>query len=123
MPDQQSIADMGGTMRLGRYPCAGAGDQKPRRRLWTELVSERHRHRFEFNNAYREMLGTRRDRLQWPLAGRRLVEIAELRDHPWMVGSQFHPEFKSRLQRPHPLFKDFVGAAIARRRQTTLEPS
>jgi CTP synthase len=123
MPDQQSIAEMGGTMRLGRYPCQLVPGTRAAAAYGTELVWERHRHRFEFNNAYREILARAGLVYSGLSPNGRLVEIAELRDHPWMVGSQFHPEFKSRLQRPHPLFKDFVGAAVARRRQTTEEPS
>jgi CTP synthase len=122
MPDQQSIADMGGTMRLGRYPCHLVPGTKAAAAYGTDAVSERHRHRFEFNNAYRDLLGRAGLVYSGLSPNGKLVEIAEMRDHPWMVGSQFHPEFKSRLQRPHPLFKDFVGAAIARRHLTTQEP-
>jgi len=121
MPDQHSIADMGGTMRLGRYPCRLTPGTKAAAAYGVEEASERHRHRFEFNNAYRQVLGDAGLVYSGLSPDGRLVEIAELRDHPWMVGSQFHPEFKSRLQRPHPLFKDFVGAAIERKRLTADE--
>ncbi|MBN1248308.1 MAG: CTP synthase, partial [Anaerolineae bacterium] len=113
MPDQHAIVDMGGTMRLGSYPCELQPGTKARKAYDLERVAERHRHRFEFNNAYRGLLSKAGMVFSGLSPDGRLVEIAELRDHPWMVGSQFHPEFKSRLQRPHPLFRDFVGAAIA----------
>ena len=84
-----------------------------------ETISERHRHRWEFNNAYREMLGQAGLVLSGLSPNGRLVEIAELRDHPFMLGSQFHPEFKSRPNRPHPLFAAFMAAAVARQEETT----
>lgn len=115
MPDQHTIVDMGGTMRLGSYPCDLQPNTKARRAYDQDHVAERHRHRFEFNNAYRERLSDAGLVYSGLSPDGRLVEIAELKDHPWMVGSQFHPEFKSRLQRPHPLFRDFVAAAIVRR--------
>ena len=114
MPDQEDLLDMGGTMRLGRYPCELQPGTKARAAYGVEEVYERHRHRFEFNNAYREVLGKAGMVFSGLSPDNRLVEIAELRDHPWMLGSQFHPEFKSRLQRPHPLFRGFVEAAIKR---------
>jgi CTP synthase len=108
MPDQRSIADMGGTMRLGLYPCelqpgtrAAAAYQRP-------LVEERHRHRFELNNAYRELLAKGGMVFSGISPDGRLVEIAELADHPFMLGTQFHPEFLSRPNRPHPLFRAFL---------------
>jgi CTP synthase len=113
MPEQRDISDMGGTMRLGVYPCrlqpgtkaaAAYGKQKE--------VPERHRHRFEFNNAYRERLGEKGLVLSGLSPDGRLVEIAELAGHPFMVGTQFHPEFLSRPNRPHPLFRAFVDAAV-----------
>lgn len=113
MPDQRDIADMGGTMRRGVYACritpggrAAAAYQQP-------IVYERHRHRYELNNEYRELLTGGGMDLAGISPDGRLVEMIELRDHPWFLGSQFHPEFKSRPERPHPLFRDFVGAAIA----------
>ena len=115
MPDQHDLAKMGGTMRLGSYPCALQPGTRARAAYNAEEVSERHRHRFEFNNAYRERLGAAGLVFSGLSPDGRLVEIAELRDHPWMVGSQFHPEFKTRLQRPHPLFRGFVAAAIERK--------
>ncbi len=112
MPDQHALTDMGGTMRLGVYPCRLQPDTKARAAYGVDEVGERHRHRFEFNNAYRALLGEAGLLFSGLSPNGRLVEIAELRDHPWMVGSQFHPEFKTRLQRPHPLFCGFMEAAI-----------
>ncbi|MBM4429868.1 MAG: CTP synthase [Chloroflexi bacterium] len=123
MPDQRAISDMGGTMRLGIYPChtkpgskaAGAYQQPPPLRYGDApqpLVYERHRHRYELNNQYRDLLENAGMVFSGLSPDGRLVEIAELRNHPWMVGCQFHPEFKSRLGRPHPLFAGFIQAAI-----------
>ena len=114
MPDQRGIADMGGTMRLGTYPCVLQPGTNAAAAYSQEQIGERHRHRFEFNNAYREQLGEAGLVLSGISPDGRLVEIAELRDHPWMLGSQFHPEFKSRPNRPHPLFKGFLQAVAAR---------
>lgn len=119
MPDQRDIADMGGTMRLGIYPCA----LKPGTHAEAAYeacnisgpVDERHRHRFEFNNTYREMMEAKGLVISGLSPDGRLVEIVEVADHPFMVGSQFHPEFKSRPNRPHPLFLAFVQAAVERR--------
>ncbi|MCE7986803.1 MAG: CTP synthase [Caldilinea sp. CFX5] len=124
MPDQRDIADMGGTMRLGVYPCdlkvgtkAAAAYQEQGH---GQLVQERHRHRFEFNNHYRSLFEEQGVIFSGLSPDGRLVEIAELRDHPFMLGSQFHPEFKSRPNRPHPLFLAFIRAAEAQRvRQVT----
>jgi CTP synthase len=113
MPDQRDIADLGGTMRLGSYPCQLVDGTKAGLAYQTGLVYERHRHRFEFNNEYREELGRAGLVLSGLSPDGRLVEIAELKDHPFMVGSQFHPEFKSRPTRPHPLFSAFVAAVRA----------
>jgi CTP synthase len=100
-------------MRLGAHPCRVI----PATRAWVaygqELISERRRHRFEVNNAYRELLQGAGMVVSGTSPDGRLVEIAELADHPWMLGSQFHPEFKSRPNRPHPLFYRFIGAARA----------
>ena len=115
MPDQRDLADMGGTMRLGLYPCRLVPGTRAARAYGEPLVYERHRHRFEFNNAYRGMLEEAGLVVSGLSPDGRLVEIVELRDHPWFVGTQFHPEFKSRPDRPHPLFRSFIGAAVARR--------
>ncbi len=114
LPEQRDIADMGGTMRLGSYPCALVPGTRAAAAYKVALVHERHRHRFEFNNAYRELMTKHGLVLSGLSPDGRLVEIAEIADHPFMVGSQFHPEFKSRPNRPHPLFKSFVEAAAAR---------
>ena len=114
MPDQRAIADMGGTIRLGLYPCvlqpgtcAGAAYSQA-------SVQERHRHRFELNNAYRQALEQAGMRFSGISPDGRLVEIAEIADHPFMVGTQFHPEFLSRPTRPHPLFVSFLRAVCQR---------
>ncbi len=114
MPDQRGIADMGGTMRLGAYPCVLQAGTHAAAAYGQEQVSERHRHRFEFNNSFRQQLSDAGLTLSGLSPDGRLVEIAELRDHPWMLGSQFHPEFKSRPNRPHPLFRSFLEAVQAR---------
>ncbi len=114
MPEQRDISDMGGTMRLGSYPCALVPGTRAAKAYGAAMVHERHRHRFEFNNAYRDLMQKNGLVLSGLSPDGRLVEIAELADHPFMVGSQFHPEFKSRPNRPHPLFKAFVEAAAAR---------
>jgi CTP synthase len=115
MPDQHAISEMGGTMRLGEYPCVLQPDTKVRAAYGVEQIDERHRHRFEFNNAYRDVLSQGGLVFSGLSPNRRLVEIVELKDHPWMVGTQFHPEFRSRLQRPHPLFCGLIKAAIDRK--------
>ena len=114
MPDQRGISDLGGTMRLGHYPCQLTAGTLAARAYGEELISERHRHRFEFNNAFREMLSKAGMEYSGLSPEGTLVEIAELREHPFMLGSQFHPEFKSRPDRPHPLFREFVRAAMER---------
>ncbi len=114
MPEQRDIADMGGTMRLGAYPCALVPGTRAAGAYKSAVVHERHRHRFEFNNTYRDTMTKHGLVLSGLSPDGRLVEIAEMADHPFMVGSQFHPEFKSRPNRPHPLFKGFVEAAAAR---------
>ncbi len=115
MLEQRGITDLGGTMRLGSYPCILRPGTKVRQAYGVDQIKERHRHRYEINNAYRDILekagmvwsGVSPDNL--------LIEIAELRDHPWMVGSQFHPEFKTRPNRPHPLFREFIAQALINR--------
>ncbi len=115
MPDQRDMEDKGGTMRLGLYPARLVEGSKARAAYGHEVVYERHRHRFEVNNRYRETLEAAGMLLSGQSPDGRLVEIVELKDHPWFVASQFHPEFKSRPERPHPLFDGFVAAAIAGR--------
>ncbi|MCB8920691.1 MAG: CTP synthase [Ardenticatenaceae bacterium] len=114
MPDQHNLADMGGTMRLGAYQCELVAGTKAAEAYGRSSVQERHRHRWEFNNSYRQVLGERGMVFSGLSPDGRLVEISELRDHPFMVGSQFHPEFKSRPNRPHPLFRAFMAAAVKR---------
>ncbi len=111
MPDQRGIIDMGGTMRLGLYPCQlQPGTCAAQAYAPQTLVHERHRHRFELNNAYRQILEQAGMRFSGISPDGKLVEIAEIADHPFMVGTQFHPEFLSRPNRPHPLFVAFVRA-------------
>ena len=113
MPDQRGVTDKGGTMRLGSYPCTLAGrDSKAYAAYGTDEIAERHRHRYEFNNDFREALTAAGLELAGLSPDGRLVEIVELPDHPWFVGVQFHPELKSRPNKAHPLFRDFVGAAV-----------
>jgi CTP synthase len=122
MHDQRSIEDLGGTMRLGLYPCkliSGTKADDAYDLPADAVANERHRHRWEFNNAYRESLGAKGLVLSGLSPDGRLVEIAELRDHPFMVGTQFHPEFLSRPNRPHPLFRAFIAAATERREQAS----
>ncbi|HLQ61311.1 MAG TPA: CTP synthase [Candidatus Acidoferrales bacterium] len=113
MPEQRDVANLGGTMRLGLYPCKLQPGSLAHRAYGEEVVYERHRHRFEFNNEYREVLTEAGLELTGVSPSGRLVEIIELRDHPWFVATQFHPELRSRPNRPHPLFREFVRAAIA----------
>jgi len=117
MPDQQGITEMGGTMRLGLYPCQLQPGTLAAEAYQDAEVEERHRHRFEFNNAYREIFEENGVRFSGLSPDKRLVEIAELGDHPFMVGTQFHPEFLTRPNRPHPLFVAFVKAVCDRTRQ------
>ncbi len=114
MPDQRSIADMGGTMRLGLYPCMLQPGTKAAAAYNQDLVQERHRHRFELNNAYRDMLAKGGMVFSGISPDGRLVEIVELAEHPFMVATQFHPEFLSRPNRPHPLFVGFIEAVRQR---------
>lgn len=111
LPEQKDIEDKGGTMRLGLYPCKLAENTKASEAYGQDLVYERHRHRFEFNNEFRELMTGKGMIISGTSPNERLVEIIELVNHPWFVGTQFHPEFKSRPNRPHPLFRDFVGTA------------
>ncbi len=114
MLDQRSITDMGGTMRLGLYPCVLQKGTKAAAAYGVERVEERHRHRFEFNNAYRQAFEKAGMVFSGLSPDGKLVEIAEIADHPYMVGSQFHPEFLSRPMRPHPLFVGFLQAVKER---------
>ena len=114
MPEQIDVEDLGGTMRLGLYPCKVYPDTLTSKAYNAELIYERHRHRYEFNNAFREKIVGNGLVLGGTLPNGRLVEIVELpeSEHPWFLGAQFHPEFKSRPTNPHQLFREFVGAAV-----------
>jgi CTP synthase len=122
MPDQLNVSNLGGTMRLGVYPCALKPGTKAAAAYQTQLVQERHRHRFEFNNRYRGPFEAAGACFSGLSPDQHLVEIMELTDHPFMVGSQFHPEFQSRPNRPHPLFRDFIAAALAYKSQERRMP-
>ncbi|MGI5967024.1 CTP synthase [Anaerotruncus sp. AF02-27] len=113
MAEQQEITDKGGTMRLGLYPCKLAEGSIARSSYSDELIYERHRHRYEFNNLYRRDFEEHGMKISGLSPDQKLVEIVEIPGHPWFVGVQFHPEFKSRPNRPHPLFASFVAAALA----------
>lgn len=115
LPEQREVTDKGGTMRLGSYPCRLEPGTRSYAAYGTPLIRERHRHRYEFNNAFGPLLIERGLKIAGVSPNGRLVEIIELPDHPWFVACQFHPEFKSRPNRAHPLFRDFVGAALIRR--------
>ncbi len=112
LPEQKEIEDKGGTMRLGLYPCKILEGSKAWEAYKDELIYERHRHRYEFNNTYKHDFLSRDFVISGTSPDDRLVEIIEVKDHPWFVATQFHPEFKSRPNRPHPLFRDFIGAAL-----------
>lgn len=112
MEDQKTVTEKGGTMRLGLYPCKLAEGSICRRVYGDELIYERHRHRWEFNNAFRSQLTEHGLKIAGMSPDERLVEIVEIPDHPWFVGVQFHPEFKSRPNKPHKLFADFIRASL-----------
>ncbi|MGB2694855.1 MAG: CTP synthase [Dehalococcoidia bacterium] len=112
LSEQEGVTDKGGTMRLGYYPCRLTPGTLAHEVYGVDEIQERHRHRYEFNNAYEEKLAEVGVIASGRSPDGMLVEICELRNHPFMIGSQFHPEFCSRPLRPHPLFRDFVGAAI-----------
>jgi len=112
MPEQEDVEDKGGTMRLGAYPCKVAPETKAFAAYGAELVYERHRHRYEVSNAYRDELAAKGLMISGLSPDGRLTEMVELADHPWFVATQAHPEFKSRPLKPHPLFRSFIAAAI-----------
>ncbi len=122
MLEQQGVIDMGGTMRLGLYPCVLQKDTIAQRAYQTDQVEERHRHRFEFNNQYRERFAAAGMLFSGISPNDKLVEIAELAGHPFMLGTQFHPEFLSRPNRPHPLFVAFMRAASEKAGLKPLDP-
>ncbi|MDX6768582.1 MAG: CTP synthase [Elusimicrobiota bacterium] len=114
LPEQKTIKDKGATMRLGTYECTLKKGSLSHKAYGALQISERHRHRFEVNNKFRKLLEDAGLVIAGLHAPKNLVEIVELKDHPWFVACQFHPEFKSRPEAPHPLFRDFVAAAIER---------
>jgi CTP synthase len=116
LPEQKEVADMGGTMRLGADPIRLHDDTRARELYGEAVVYERHRHRYEVNNHLRKRLESAGLVVSGTTPDERLVEMIELSDHPFFVASQFHPEFKSRPERPAPLFREFVGAALERAR-------
>jgi len=121
MADQEGVSELGGTMRLGAYPCVIADGTRSFEAYGRKEISERHRHRYEVNNAYRNMLEEKGLILAGLSPDTRLVEIMEIADHPWFVGVQFHPELKSRPIKPHPLFREFVAAAVRRHEKSAGE--
>ena len=112
MPEQLDVEDLGGTMRLGIYPCKLSEGSKSAQIYNSDLIYERHRHRYEFNNKYRHEITDAGMIIGGQSPDDRLVEIVEIPDHPWYIGAQFHPEFKSRPNHAHPLFASFIGAAL-----------
>jgi len=114
LPEQKGVTDKGATMRLGAYPCVLKKGSRAFKAYAAAVVQERHRHRFEFNNKFRKLIEESGLMVTGTYAAKDLAEIVELRDHPWFLATQFHPEFKSRPERPHPLFVDFVAAALRR---------
>ncbi len=112
MPDQNGIEDIGGTLRLGSYPCVLDETSKAYDLYKEKTIHERHRHRYEVNNDYRHILTEKGMTLSGLSPDERIVEMIEIKDHPWFIGTQAHPELKSRPNRPHPLFKGFIGAAL-----------
>jgi CTP synthase len=123
LEEQKKVHDMGGTMRLGGYPCRLVPGSLARKAYGVDEIRERHRHRYEFNDAYTEVLRKVGLKVTGVCPQGNLVEIVELEGHPWFVGVQFHPEFRSRPLEPHPLFRDFVGAAVAHQGTSTLFPA
>jgi len=115
LPDQRAISDKGGTMRLGAWPARLRAGSRAAQAYGTTEISERHRHRWEVSNAYRDLLAEHGLRLSGQSPDGGLVEVIELPDHPWFIGCQYHPELKSRPNRPHPLFQAFIGAAVRQR--------
>jgi CTP synthase len=112
MPNQHDVTDLGGTLRLGSYPCVLDKTSKSYELYGSELIHERHRHRYEVNNDYRKALTEHGMNLVGLSPDGHIVEMIEIPDHPWFIGTQAHPEFKSRPNKAHPLFKGFVEAAL-----------
>lgn len=114
MPEQKDVQEMGGTMRLGKYPCVLNPESKSYQLYGASMIYERHRHRYEVNNDYREEFAKNGVLFAGTSPDNHIVEMMEIPAHPWFVACQFHPEFKSRPNRPHPLFRGFVSAAAKR---------
>ena len=112
MPDKEGITNLGGTLRLGSYPCILDENSKALQLYGSKTIEERHRHRYEVNNQYRDVLQEYGMLLSGFSPDGRIVEMIEIPDHPWFIGTQAHPEFKSRPNKPHPLFKGFMAAAL-----------
>ncbi len=112
LPEQRNISDKGGTMRLGAYPCVLERSSFAFAAYGQQNISERHRHRYEFNNDYKDILTREGLKISGVAPDGSLVEIIEIADHPWFLGCQFHPEFKSKPRRPHPLFSEFIRASL-----------
>jgi CTP synthase len=112
LSEQKEVEQLGGTMRLGAYPCNLIVGSKAEKAYGSSLITERHRHRYEFNNAFKEPCEKAGLVISGTLHNHTLCEIVEVKGHPWMVGVQFHPEFNSKPDEPHPLFRDFIGAAL-----------
>jgi len=123
LPEQRTITDKGATMRLGAYPCLLVAGTKAAEAYGSREISERHRHRYEFNNSYRDLLTSHGLVISGTSPDNRLVEMIELSDHPYFVGCQFHPEFKSRPQTAAPLFRSFVAAALEGRQRRRRRPA
>lgn len=117
MPDQEKVEDLGGTLRLGSYPCILAEGSRAEALFGTREIRERHRHRYEVSNAYRQELSENGMVIAGTSPDGRIVEMIELEDHPFFQGTQGHPEFKSRPNHAHPLFRGFVEAASAHRKE------
>ncbi len=117
MAEQQTIEHKGGTMRLGIYPCKLVEGTNAYKSYKEKIIYERHRHRYEFNNIYKDMFSTAGLSFSGVSPNERLIEIVELKNHPWFLGTQFHPEFKSRPNKPHPLFKNFIEAVLGKQKK------
>ncbi|MFY9140676.1 MAG: CTP synthetase, partial [Thermacetogeniaceae bacterium] len=112
LPGQEGKENTGGSMRLGKFQCKLEAGSRAYAAYGVDLIEERHRHRYVFNNSYRDQFTAKGMEITGISLGGDLVEVVELRDHPWFVACQFHPEYKSRPNRPHPLFRDFIGAVL-----------
>jgi CTP synthase len=123
LPEQQDVVDLGGTMRLGLYPCSLTPNTLAHRLYQKPLIYERHRHRYEFNNAYRNLFLESGFVISGTSPDGRLVEIIELPSHPFFIACQFHPEFQSRPSTPHPLFKGFIEAIVQRTQSAAIAPT